>query len=80
MTYHVILLVIISNDIVLSLPIALTYHLVSDGSLIQYTIQLSYCSFKILLTNILFIKTRSLSFKSSYGALQLTKAYRAGSA
>ena len=33
---HVILLVISSNNIPLSLPIAFTYHLISDNSLFQY--------------------------------------------
>ena len=37
MTYHVILLIIISNDILLSLPIALIYYLISDNSSFQYT-------------------------------------------
>ena len=37
MTRHVISLVITSNDIPLSSPIALTYHLVPDGSLFRYT-------------------------------------------
>ena len=37
MTYHVISLVITFNDIPLSLPIALAYHLVPDGSLFWYT-------------------------------------------
>ena len=35
--HHVILLVIISNDISLSLPIAFTYCLIPDGSPFQYT-------------------------------------------
>ena len=34
---HVILLIITSNIIPLSPPIAFTYHLVSDGSLFWYT-------------------------------------------
>ena len=37
MTYHVILLVITSNNIPLSLSIVLTYYLVLNGSLFQYT-------------------------------------------
>ena len=37
MTYHVILLIITSNDIPLSPPIALAYHLVPDGSSFWYT-------------------------------------------
>ena len=37
MTYHVISLVITSNDIPLSPSIALTYHLVPDGSPFRYT-------------------------------------------
>ena len=37
MTYHVILLVITSNNIPLSPSIALAYHLVPDGSPFQYT-------------------------------------------
>ena len=77
MTYHVIALVIISNDISLSPPIALTYLLVLDGSLIQYTSPSSYCSFEFLLTNISFVGTRLFLFRSLYGALQLMKAYRA---
>ena len=77
MAYHVILLVIMSNDIPLNLLIALTYHLVPNGSLIQYTSPSFYCSFEFLLTNILFVGTRLSSFGLSYGALRLTKAYRA---
>ena len=37
MTYHVILLVITSNDIPLSPLIVLTYHLIPDGSPFWYT-------------------------------------------
>ena len=36
MTYHMISLAITSNDIPHSLPIALTYHFVSDDSPFQY--------------------------------------------
>ena len=42
MIYHVILLIIISNDILLNPPIALTYHLVLDGSSFWYTKSHSY--------------------------------------
>ena len=45
MTYHVISLVIISNNFPLSPPISFTYFLVPDGSFIQYTSPSSYCSF-----------------------------------
>ena len=76
MTYHVISLVIIFNNILPSSPIALTYHLVSDGLLIQYTSPLSYCSFEILLTSISFIRTQPFLFKSPQKVLQLTKAYK----
>ena len=37
MTYHMISLVITSNNILLSPPIALAYHLVPDGLPFQYT-------------------------------------------
>ena len=37
MTYHVILLVIASNNILLNPLMALTYYLVSDSSSFQYT-------------------------------------------
>ena len=37
MTYLVILLVIASNIILLNLPIAFTYYLISNNSLFQYT-------------------------------------------
>ena len=77
MTYHVILLVIISNDIPLSPPITLIYHLILDGSLIQYTNLSFYCSFEFLLTNILFVVTQLSLFGLPHGALQLTKAYKA---
>ena len=76
MTYHVILLVIISNNILLSSSIALIYHLVPDGLIIRYMSLSSYCSFEILLTNISFIRIQFSLFESSYGALQLTKAYK----
>ena len=36
MNYYVILLVIVSNNILLSSPIALTYCLISNGSYFQY--------------------------------------------
>ena len=77
MTYHVILLVIISNDILLSLMIVLIYPFISDGLLIQYTSLLSYYCFEILLTNILFIRTQFSLFGLPNKALQLTKAYKA---
>ena len=37
MTYHIILLVIISNNISLSTLITLTYYLIFNGLFIQYT-------------------------------------------
>ena len=45
MTYYVILLVIISNNILLSLPITLTYYLIPNGSLTQCINLSSYYSF-----------------------------------
>ena len=80
MTYHVISLVIISNNIPLSPPIALIYYFVPHDSLIQYTSPSSYCSFEFLLTNISFVETWLSLFGSPYGALQLTKAYKTESA
>ena len=71
-----ILFVIISNNILLNLLIALTYYLVPDSLLIQYTSPSSYCSFEILFTNILFIKTQLFLFGLPKKALQLIKAYK----
>ena len=79
MTYYMILLAIISNNILLYPPIVLTYLFISDGLLIQYISLSFYCSFEFLFTNISFVGTRLSLFGSPHGALQLTKAYRAES-
>ena len=71
-----ILLIIISNNILLSLLIALTNHSISNGLFILYTSLLSYCNFEILFTNILFVETQPFLFGLSHGALQLIKIYR----
>ena len=76
MTYHVILLVIISNNIPLSLSITLIYYFVPNGLFIWYISPLSYRNFEFLFTNILFVKTQPFLFGSPNKALQLTKAYR----
>ena len=67
MTYYVILLAIISNDIPLSLPITFIYHCVFNNSLIQYTSLSFYCSFEFLLTNILLL---GLSFFHSNHSME----------
>ena len=49
MIYHIILFVIIFNNILLSLPIAFIYYLIPNNSFIQYTSLSSYCSFNFYL-------------------------------
>ena len=80
MTYYMILLVIISNNIPLNLLIALTYYLVLDNLLISYINLSSYCSFDFYSPTSCLLELNLFSFKSPYRVLQLTKAYRAKSA
>ena len=77
MTYHMILLIIIFNGILLSLSIILTYHLIPDSLSIQYTSLLSYCSFDFYSSTFHLLKLDFSLLRSPYEVLQLTKAYKA---
>ena len=77
MIYHLISFVIIFNNILLSLPITLTYYLISDSLFIQYTSLLSYYSFHSYLPISCLSGLNLFLFGLFYGVLQLMKAYKA---
>ena len=76
MIYYMILLIIISNNIPLSLSIIFIYHFVSDGLLIQYINLSSYCSFDSYSSISCLLRLNFSLFRSFYKVLQLTKAYK----
>ena len=77
MTYHVILLVMISNNISLSLLIVLIYHLIPNGLLIRYTSLLSYYDFNSYSPISCLLRLNFFSFRLPHKVLQLIKAYKA---